>query len=89
MTEQLEERRKKNITAGIVLNVLITILGFLLVVEYNRAQSSIDTNTSDINGLKQQAVKWNIMADDVKDIKTKIEVLPEMRADMKTLLRRP
>lgn len=61
------------------INIAVLVLLGLLTWNANRVFGTVDTLSVDVDRLKQESVRWGIVADDVKEIK----------ADMKQLLRKP
>ena len=60
-----------------IVNLLLLLFVALLSWNANNLCDDVDTTKRDIQVLKQQSVRWEIVADDVK----------EMKADLKQLLR--
>lgn len=72
----MSETQKGYVLWGI--NIVVVALIGLLTINANRICAAMDAQDKDIQTLKQESVRWNIMAEDVREIKS----------DMKTLLRK-
>ena len=59
-------------------NILVLTFLALLTWNANKVCADVDTHTADINQLKRESIRWQIMAEDVKEIKS----------DMKRLLQK-
>ena len=62
-----------------LVNLLVLTFLALLTWNANRLCADVDVHTVDISKLKQESVRWQIMAEDVREIKM----------DMKRLLQKP
>ena len=72
----MSESQKGYVLWGV--NIIVIVLVGLLTLNANRICDTMDAQGTDIQTLKQESVRWGIMAEDVREIK----------GDMKVLLRK-